>query len=69
MTAGESLPITPDELDNILVRQKDKLIELIDNGHIKEAQLALSILTELWTAASYSYKITELKHRIRNRIL
>lgn len=52
------------EFDNQLVRQKDRIIDLIDNGKIPEAQAALNVVEEMWAAASYSYKFKELVTRL-----
>jgi 3-methyladenine DNA glycosylase Tag len=58
-----------DQLDNILVRQKDKLISMIDNAtspqRLQRAVAALKVVQELWETCSYSYKYDELRERIR----
>ena len=55
---------TESELDNILVRQKDWIIRMIDDGKFNEAQFAIAILVDLWCRCSYGYKIDELIERI-----
>lgn len=58
---------TEQHLDNILIRQKDYLINLIDN-HLYEAIPALEVVKELWIACDYTYKLRELENRIQSRI-
>lgn len=56
------------EFDNQLVRQKDRIIDLINNGKIQEAKAALHVVEEMWAAAGYSYKYKELNERIANKV-
>jgi hypothetical protein len=51
------------ELDNILVEQKNALIRMIDSGEINEALAALRILRPLWQRLQYDYKYLELQNR------
>lgn len=53
-----------EDFDNQLVRQKNKIIELIDDNKIQQAKAALAVVTEIWEANSYGYKVKELKDRI-----
>jgi hypothetical protein len=53
------------ELDNQLVRQKDKIIHMIDNGQIEEALSALSVVREMWESLRYGYKHAELMTRLK----
>ena len=55
------------DFDNQLVRQKDKIIDLIDSGKLQEAKAALAIVSEMWTAHNYDYKIRELQDRIQRK--
>ena len=52
------------ELDNILVRQKDSLIEKINGGEFMEALIILGAVRELWIESGYGYKVNELINRI-----
>jgi soluble cytochrome b562 len=61
------MELTSDNLDNILIRQKDKIIDLIDSGKTKEAQAALRVVEELWAACNYDYKTKELRERIKHK--
>lgn len=61
-----------EELGFILVRQKDKLYELIDsatkvNNNLEKAEATLMILSELWAKADYEYKIAEVMLRIQKK--
>jgi hypothetical protein len=56
--------LTESEFDNLLVHQKDAIIDLINNGQTIAAQAALAVVSELWIAHSYEYKIRELTERI-----
>lgn len=55
------------DFDNQLVRQKDRIIDLIDSGKLQEAKAALAIVSEMWTAHNYDYKIRELQDRIQRK--
>lgn len=63
--------IQDNQLDNMLVKQKDMLIKLIDNARsIKELESitrTLFILTELWDICYYGYKKDELIERIKRK--
>jgi hypothetical protein len=52
------------ELDNILVRQKNAIIEKINDGEFLAALHSLEIVRELWIESNYSYKVDELVRRI-----
>jgi len=56
----------PAAFDNQLIRQKNRIIEMIDNGDITKAKAALAVVQEMWEANNYGYKITELQNRIHN---
>lgn len=52
------------ELDYALVRQKDKLLQLINDEKYEEAFSILEFVKDLWESCSYGYKYLEVKHRI-----
>lgn len=54
------------ENDRVLVRQKDYIINLINNRRFSEARSCLTVLCELWTKHDYKYKYDELIQRIRS---
>lgn len=54
------------ELDYILIRQKDYIISLIDKKQYFKAKCCLELVSELWTANNYEYKSTELLERLTN---
>ena len=41
------------EIDNILIRQKDYILKLIFRGRFVEARCCLSCVSELWKANNY----------------
>lgn len=59
-------------LDFILVRQKETLINRIDNARspdqLKQVLFCLTVLTELWQENGYDYKRLELRQRINNKL-
>lgn len=54
------------EIDNALVRQKDRIIDTIDGGHTLEALKMLALVWELWKATDYEYKFRELIGRLND---
>jgi hypothetical protein len=59
--------LTENELDNILIRQKDAVLHLVRQGRHKEARTTIRVLTELWVACSYEYKLDEIMSRLDPR--
>lgn len=60
---------TETELDNILVKQKDLILQRINDNALNEAQAMLNVVRELWYASSYGYKYTEVNKRITDKFL
>jgi len=56
--------MTEEELDNILVHQKNRIIEMINRGDLDEARAILNVVFELWVKCDYTYKYHELQERI-----
>ena len=52
------------QLNFILVRQKDTIISLINSKCFAEAETALLVVEELWRKCNYTYKIDEIRSRI-----
>jgi len=55
--------ISEEELDNILVKQKDKILDYINYGKeqdIIRVAIQLNLVKELWDACGYTYKWHEL---------
>lgn len=57
--------MTPEEFDFLLIRQKEKILTLINNNRIREALYCLNLVKELWCTHEYAYKYEEIKERIR----
>jgi len=59
--------MTPEkpELDFILIRQKDYILNLISKHRYLEARACLVTVCELWTNNDYLYKHNELMNLIR----
>lgn len=55
------------QTDNILVRQKDRIIKLVNDGKLNEAFAALNVVREFWYTVDYGYKIVEIEKRIADR--
>ena len=53
-----------DDLDNILIRQKDFILQLINTRQYERARACLACVRELWEESDYGYKYKELKQRI-----
>jgi hypothetical protein len=67
MTASRIAEISKQlgELDNALVRQKNVIFDLINNGLYNHAEQNLEFVFDLWSACDYGYKYTELKNIIK----
>jgi hypothetical protein len=59
---GKFVP-TEAEMDNLLVNQKNRLINMIDSGDTDTALAVLDLLSPLWIECNYSYKAIELLNR------
>lgn len=55
------------QLDFLIVRQKDKILQLINHSRKKEALIALDVVKELWDHCDYTYKYDEIKERINQQ--
>lgn len=58
--------MTPEEFDFLLIRQKEKILTLINNNRIREALYCLNLVKELWCTHEYKYKYEEIRERIRH---
>ena len=56
-------------MENTLVRQKDEILRLINDGQYELATTLLNFTAEMWAEFTYTYKTLELKERIRREIL
>ena len=61
--------LTEEEMDFLLVRQKDKILSLINHQKFREAQLCLDLVKELWFTHTYEYKFDELSNRIQKDLM
>lgn len=52
------------ELDYIFIRQKDYIISLINKKQYFKATACLELVSELWVANNYEYKLQELTLRL-----
>ena len=53
-----------DDLDNILIRQKNRIVKMIHNRQLGLAKAALDTVEELWSTTNYGYKHKELHDMI-----
>lgn len=51
-------------LDNILMHQKDGIVELVNVCQYGKAIMLLETLQELWEECNYGYKLREIVKRI-----
>jgi hypothetical protein len=49
------------ELDCILIRQKDEILQALSESNLRKAYWMLSIVSELWISCEYEYKLRELQ--------
>lgn len=56
--------ISEEALDNELVKQKNMIIKMINEDRILEAQSMIEVVTPMWIACDYGYKVKELIDRI-----
>lgn len=55
---------TEADASNLMVRQKDAILHLVNAGEYDQAQVALTIVDELWCRFDYAYKVREIRERI-----
>lgn len=55
--------LTESELDIQLVRQKDRILSLLNRDPVA-AMKAIAVVCELWRAAGYEYKTREILARM-----
>jgi len=58
--------ISESELGNILVQQKNRIVELIDNKKFLFAGVVLATVFEHWDTCGYAYKWFELIARVQS---
>jgi hypothetical protein len=56
------------EIDNALVRQKDRLYKLLNDGRHAEVLDFLELSLELWCLCNYGYKIIEILYRCEHEL-
>ena len=52
------------DVENELVRQKDSILALVNNGEYERALDRLEFAKELWVKCSYAYKYREIINRM-----
>lgn len=55
---------TESNMSNMLVRQKDYILRLVNANRFDEAQACVNVLRPLWEQTGYAYKIIEIEQRI-----
>lgn len=45
--------------------QKDAILKLINCGPLREARTALAVVSPMWIAFDYDYKIKEIEYRLK----
>lgn len=56
------------ELDAALIRQKDHILQLVNDEKFEEAITLLDFSANLWETCSYAYKTREIRERIRREL-
>ena len=51
-------------IENVLIHQKDTLLQLVNDWKFEQALELLDFVKELWTVTEYSYKWDEIRKRI-----
>ncbi len=59
---------TNDQLDNLLVGQKNYILRLINDGELVAATAALSTVREFWDGCGYGYKYAEVSKRLDDAV-
>ncbi len=55
-------------IDNELVKQKNEIIRMIQDGEHYEAKFILDFVAPLWNSVGYGYKERELQERLKTSI-
>ncbi len=55
---------TEAEASNLVVRQKNDILGMINAGRFVEARALVSVLAEMWARLDYAYKTREITARI-----
>lgn len=55
-------------LDWELIRQKNRILELVNEERYEEALLLLDFSESLWKECSYAYKTREIRERIKREL-
>jgi hypothetical protein len=68
----EQLASTTSELDNILIRQKDTILANLTKAtkpvDFYQVIAQLEVVTELWKALNYEYKMTEILEKLHSKV-
>ena len=55
-------------IDAMLIRQKDHILGLCNDGKYEEVLSLLKFSEELWAECSYAYKTREIRDRVRRAV-
>jgi len=68
LTNAKTVQEIQQTLDFILIRQKDFILKLVEDGRYAETGTCLDCLEELWNVCGYSYKYREVVQRIMDHL-
>lgn len=68
LTNAKTVQEIQQTLDFILIRQKDFILKLVEDGRYSDAGACLDCLEELWAGCGYSYKYREVVQRIMDHL-
>jgi hypothetical protein len=63
----KDIEVVDTSIDNVVIRQKDYIFQLINSSRYKEARCCLTALCELWTINEYKYKYDELTRKLNEQ--
>jgi hypothetical protein len=55
---------TEADASNLVVRQKDAILEMVNENRFAEARATVNVLAEMWARFDYAYKTREVIARI-----
>lgn len=68
LTNAKTVQEIQQTLDFILIRQKDFILKLVEDGRYADAVACLDCLEELWAGCGYSYKYREVVQQIMDHL-
>lgn len=64
----DETPTCEEHIDFALVRQKDSIYKMIHAGNYAQASIVLEFVKEFWSEFNYTYKYTELRELLNQKL-